>query len=170
MPVLAAKRGLTIFVCALVAVGAYFAVRGTTRPAPDVTFVSLEGEKISTTALRGKVAIVNFWATDCVPCRKEMPQLAQTYARYRSQGLEVIAVAMRHDPPNYVMSYAERNRLPFKVALDPMGELARAFGDIQTTPTLVVIDKRGRILEQVQGEPDFDALRRLLERKLAETA
>ncbi|HWI13197.1 MAG TPA: TlpA disulfide reductase family protein, partial [Burkholderiales bacterium] len=131
MPVFAARRGLTIFVCALAAVGAYFAVRGITRPAPDVTFVSLQGEKISTTALRGKVAIVNFWATDCVPCRKEMPELAQTYARYRAQGLEVIAVAMRHDPPNYVVSYAERNRLPFKVALDPMGELARAFGNVQ---------------------------------------
>ena len=170
MTVRAAKRGITIFVCVLLAVAVYFAARGVTRPAPDVVFVSLQGEKIPTGSLRGKVAIVNFWATDCVPCRKEMPELVQTYERYHGQGLEVIAVAMRHDPPNYVVDYAERNRLPFKVALDPLGELARAFGDVQATPTLLVIDKRGRILERVEGEADFAALHRLIERKLAEAA
>jgi hypothetical protein len=69
-----------------------------------------------------------------------------------------------------VIDYTQRNRLPFKVALDPMGELARAFGDVQTTPTLVVIDKRGRILERLQGGADFAALHRLIERKLAEAA
>jgi peroxiredoxin len=170
MPVRAAKRGMTIFVCVLLAVAVYVATRGVTRPAPDVVFVSLQGEKVDTSSLRGKVAIVSFWATDCVPCRKEMPELVQTYDRYHGQGLEVIAVAMRHDPPNFVIDYTQRNRLPFKVALDPMGELARAFGDVQTTPTLVVIDKRGRILEQLQGGADFAALHRLIERKLAEAA
>ena len=170
MPGRATKRGMTIVVCVLLAVAFYFTARGVTRPAPDVVFVSLQGERIDTSSLRGKVAIVNFWATDCVPCRKEMPQLMQTYDRYHGQGLEVIAVAMRHDPPNYVIDYAERYRLPFKVALDPMGELARAFGNVQATPTLVVIDKRGRMLEQLQGEADFAALHRLIERKLAEAA
>ncbi|MGE5526162.1 MAG: TlpA disulfide reductase family protein [Rhodospirillaceae bacterium] len=170
MRVRAAKRGIAIFAVVLLACAGYLGLRGLTQPAPDVIFVSLQGEKISTAQLRGKVAIVNFWATDCVPCRKELPQLIQTYQRYRGQGLELIAVAMRHDPPNFVIGYAERNRLPFKVALDPMGELARSFGDVQVTPTMVVIDKRGRILQQVQGEPDFDALHRLLERSLAEAA
>lgn len=166
----AMKRGVTIFGCVLLAVAAYFFARGVTQPAPEVVFVSLQGEKIATSALRGKVAIVNFWATDCRPCREEMPELVQTYERYRGRGLKLIAVAMRHDPPNYVIEYAQRNRLPFTVALDPMGELARAFGNVEVTPTLVVVDKRGRMIARVQGEPDFEALRELIERELAKEA
>lgn len=160
------KRYVFFAAVAAVAVGLYFAVMRTAA-APEVTFISIQGEKIATSALRGKVAIVDFWATDCGPCREAMPELVQTYQRYRGRGLELIAVAMRHDPPNYVIQYAERHRLPFKVVLDPMGELARAFGNVEVTPTLVVIDKRGRMIVRVQGEPDFEALRELIERELA---
>jgi len=137
-------------------------------PAPAVTFVSLQGEKVSTAQLRGRVAIVNFWATDCPICMADMPQLVETYNRYRKDGLELIAVAMRYDPPNYVIAYSEKNRLPFKVALDPMGELARRFGDVRATPTTFVIDKRGDIVKRITGAPDFGTLRALLEQKLAE--
>ena len=74
------------------------------------------------------MVLLNFWATDCVVCVKEMPRLVQTYRKFASHDFEMIAVAMRYDPPNYVLRYAEKNALPFKVALDPMGELAKAFG------------------------------------------
>jgi peroxiredoxin len=130
-----------------------FAVLGRPVQAPQVTFVSLKGEKIATANLRGKVVLVNFWATDCVICIKEMPEMARTYERYRERGLEFVAVAMKHDPPNYVIAYAEENRLPFRVALDPLGELAQAFGNITS---------------RIQGEPDFEKLRALLEEKLRE--
>jgi len=143
-----------------------FAVLGRPVLAPQVTFVSLKGEKIATADLRGKVVLVNFWATDCVICIKEMPEMARTYERYRERGLEFVAVAMKHDPPNYVIAYAEKNRLPFRVALDPLGELAQAFGDIRFTPTTLIIDKRGRIVSRIQGEPDFARLHKLLEEKL----
>jgi peroxiredoxin len=118
---------------------------GQPHPAPEVTFVSLQGERISARDLVGKVVIVKFWATDCPVCVKEMPDMVRTYVRYRDRGLEFIAVAMQHDPPNYVIRYAEANRLPFKVALDPTRELARAYGDVEVTPTTFVIDKRGNI-------------------------
>lgn len=136
--------------------------------APQVTFVSLTGETITTGALKGKVALVKFWATDCVPCVKEMPDLVRTYNRYRHRGFELIAVAMKHDPPNYVIKYAEVNRLPFTVALDPMGEIAKAFGNVILTPTTFVIDRRGNIVLKITGEADFARLNALLEEKLAE--
>ena len=136
---------------------------------PQVTFVSLKGEKITTAGLKGKVVLVNFWATDCPICVREMPEMVRTYEHYRERGLEFIAVAMRHDPPNYVIHYAEKNRLPFKVALDPMGEIAKAFGDVKLTPTTFVIDRRGNIVQKFTGEPDFARLRALLEEKLEET-
>jgi len=136
--------------------------------APQVTFVSLKGERLTTESLRGKVVLVNFWATDCPVCVKEMPDMVKTYNQYHARGLEYIAVAMKYDPPNYVIDYAGKNALPFTVALDPQGELAKAFGDVRLTPTTFVIDKRGKIVSRIVGEPDFPKLHELLEEKLAE--
>jgi peroxiredoxin len=165
------KRVGTALAVALVATVSllFFFIFGWQAPAPQVTFVSLKGERIAAGDLKGKVVLVNFWATDCAICIKEMPDMVRIYERYRGRGLEFIAVAMKHDPPNYVLNYAEKNRLPFKVALDPMGELAKAFGDVKLTPTTFVIDRRGNIVTRIQGEPDFAKLSALLEEKLKET-
>ena len=138
--------------------------------APTVTFTSIRGEKIGTADLRGKVVLINFWAPDCPTCVKEMPRLVETYNKHRERGFELIAVAMRHDPPNYVLSYTEKTGLPFKVALDPMGELAKAFGDVRLTPTTIVIDKRGNMVTRILGEPDFGKLDALIAEKLAAPA
>ena len=137
---------------------------------PDATFASIKGETILLSSLRGKVVLVNFWATDCAVCVKEMPAITATYDKFRARGFETIAVAMRHDPPNYVLAYAEKNALPFKVVFDPIGAHAKAFGNVKLTPTTFVIDKRGAIVSRIQGEPDFSKLHELIEKKLAEPA
>ena len=162
------NRILAAVVAAAVAFAA-FAFWSARPAAPEVTFVSLQGEKITTASLRGKVVLVNFWATDCVTCVKEMPDIVATHIKYRDRGFETIAVAMRHDPPNYVLNYAEKNKLPFKVALDPMGDLAKAFGEVKLTPTSFLIDKQGNVVTRILGEPDFAKLHALLEEKLGET-
>ena len=136
--------------------------------APDVSFSTLQGERFSTAALRGRVVLVNFWATSCVTCVRAMPKLVETYRKHRDRGFETVAVAMRYDPPNYVIHYAETNALPFKVALDPVGDIARQFGDVRLTPTTFVIDRRGMIVKRYVGEPDFAELDALIEAKLAE--
>ena len=142
----------------------------TSTPAPGIIFTSLKGEKIATSDLRGRVVLVNFWATDCATCVKEMPDMVRTYNKYHGQGLDFIGVAMKHDPPNYVIRYTEKHALPFTVALDPMGEAAKAFGDVKLTPTTFLIDKRGNIVSRILGEPDFAKLHTLIEQKLAEPA
>lgn len=141
-----------------------------TAAAPDVSFPTLKGEQLAMTALRGKVVLVEFWATDCVTCVKEMPELVATYEKYRARGFETIAVAMRYDPPNYVVAYAERNRLPFTVAFDPVGKIAQAFGEVKFTPTTFVVDKRGNIVARLIGARDFSSLNALIEEKLKEPA
>jgi peroxiredoxin len=158
---------------AAVASSAYFAFapNGPARmPAqvPEISLTTIQGEKLTAADLRGKVVLVNFWATSCVTCVKEMPQLVATYRKHRDRGFETIAVAMSYDPPNYVLHYAEKNALPFKVALDPVGAVARAFGDVSLTPTTFVIDRRGTIVKRYLGEPDFAELDRLIEGTLAE--
>ena len=160
---------LILIVLAAFAFALYTGALTSTR-APGIIFTSLKGEKISTSDLRGRVVLVNFWATDCATCVKEMPRMIETYMKHREQGFELIAVAMRYDPPNYVLNYTEKNALPFKVALDPMGELAKAFGDVKLTPTTVLIDKRGNIVTRILGEPDFAKLDALIAEKLAEPA
>jgi peroxiredoxin len=159
---------LTVIVAGVVFF-ALFAIWSVKPAAPQVTFVSLKGEKITTASLRGKVVLVNFWATDCVICIREMPHITATYRKFRAQGFETIAVAMKYDPPNYVLAYNEKNRLPFTVALDPMGELAQAFGEVRLTPTTFIIDKQGRLVQRIVGEPDFAKLHQLLEEKLRES-
>ena len=132
-----------------------------------MTFTSLSGEKVSLQSLRGKVVMVNFWATSCTTCVHEMPQMVETYNKYKEKGLDFVAVAMSYDPPNYVLNYAQTRNLPFKVALDVQGDLAKAFGDVKLTPTTYVIDKNGNIIKRYVGEPEFAELHRLLETALA---
>ena len=152
-------------VVALAGVG--YAAFTKSTPAPDVTFIDLKGQKISTQGLRGKVVMVNFWATSCVTCVKEMPQMVETYNKYKGQGLEFVAVAMQYDPANYVINFTETRKLPFTVALDSGGDIARSFGDVTLTPTTFVIDKNGKIIKRYVGEPKFSDLHKLLEKELA---
>ena len=135
--------------------------------APQVTFTGLNGEKFTSESLRGKVVMVNFWATSCATCIKEMPEMVETYQKYKDQGLEFVAVAMSYDRADYVLNYVETRKLPFKVALDVKGELANSFGDVKLTPTTYVIDKSGNIIKRYVGEPSFPALHQLLEKALA---
>lgn len=138
------------------------------KPAPAVTFMTVGGEKIAINDLRGKVVLVNFWATDCVVCLREMPRLVETYNKFQARGLETVAVAMWYDPPMRVLDYSKKSALPFAVAFDPVGEISRAFGDITLTPTTFVINKRGEIVARYVGEPDFAKLDKLIEAKLNE--
>jgi len=135
--------------------------------APAATFTTLEGKPIALADLRGKVVLVNFWATSCPGCIKEMPGMVETYTQYKDRGFEIIAVAMSYDPPNYVLSFVKTRQLPFPVALDVDGTHARAFGNVQLTPTTFIVGKDGRILEQKLGELDFVKLKALLDRELS---
>ena len=135
--------------------------------APAATFTTLEGKTIALDELRGKVVLVNFWATSCPGCIKEMPGMVETYKQYKGRGFEIVAVAMSYDPPNYVANFVQTRQLPFPVALDVDGGHARAFGNVQLTPTSFIIGKDGRILEQKLGELDFVRLRALLDRELS---
>jgi peroxiredoxin len=137
-------------------------------PAPSFGYTLLDGAKGHTDALRGKVLLVNFWATSCVSCVKEMPQIVATHQRFKARGFETLAVAMSYDPPAYVANFAQTRQLPFGVVIDNTGAIARAFNDTQITPTTFLIDKRGAIVKRYVGEPDFAELGGLVEKLLAE--
>jgi peroxiredoxin len=150
--------------CALAA-GLY---AGWSRPVaiPEVNFIGVRGDQFAMSSLKGRVVLVNFWATSCTVCVSEMPKMVRTYEKYRDQGLETVAVAMSYDPPNLVFAYAQQNKLPFRVTLDIYGKVMQAFGGIRGTPTTFLVDRRGRIVQRFEGEPDFAKLGELIEEEL----
>ena len=136
--------------------------------APQSTFVLLDGSSQTTQSLQGKVTLVNFWATSCTTCVAEMPEIVATYDKFKGKGYETVAVAMQYDPPQYVLNYAQSRQLPFKVALDNTGAVAKAWGDIKITPTTYLVNKRGEIVKTYVGAPNFSELHQLIEKLLAE--
>jgi len=141
---------------------------GASNAAPASRFLLLDGSTVTDADLRGQVTLVNFWATTCVTCVQKMPDLVALYQRHRERGFDTIAVAMSHDPPEWVANFARTRQLPFKVALDNTGELAKNWGDVKLTPTTYLVDKEGNIVKRFVGEPDKDALHQLIEKLLAE--
>lgn len=164
------KKIILLAVVILIGIaGAAFIFTGK-NPAPAVTFTSLTGEKISMAGLKGKVVLVNFWATSCPGCIEEMPKLVDTYKNYHSQGYETVAVAMNYDPPNYVLAYSHANNLPFVVSIDAQGNLSHAFGDVRLTPTSFLIDRQGNIIQRTIGELDMDQLHKTIEEQLKKSS
>ena len=164
------KHGaIALALVALAGAGAWMALGTGRSAAPSSTFVLLDGSSHTTDALRGKVTLVNFWATSCTSCVAEMPDLVATHQKYQARGCETLAVAMAYDPPSYVVNFVETRKLPFKVAIDNTGAVAKAWGDVKLTPTTYIVDKRGAIVKSFVGPPDFAQLHQLIEKLLAET-
>ena len=125
---------------------------------PQIDMLTISGETISTKDLKGSVYLVNFWATDCPGCIEEMPGLIDTLNKYKNKNFTVIAVSMFYDPPSRVLSYTEKNKLPFPVTLDLDKNIMNSFDDIKLTPTSVLINKKGQVVNTIIGVLDFKDL------------
>lgn len=162
----ATAAALTVAAVVVLAAMAWLSNRP--QPAPAVSYTLLDGSTRTTDDLKGKVVLINFWATSCVSCVKEMPQLAATHEKFKARGFDTLAVSMQYDPPARVALFAETRRLPFGVAIDNTGSIARSYGDVAVTPTTFLVNRRGDIVQRYVGTPDFAALHMLLDRLLAE--
>jgi peroxiredoxin len=160
---------ITLVAAVAIAAGAAFGLwqRG---ERPQASFIALSGNNFTIAELRGKVVLVNFWATSCVACVAEMPKLVETWERFSPRGYETVAVAMSYDHPNAVADFARRHALPFRVVLDADGAAAAAFGHVRVTPTTYLLDRRGRIVARYVGEPDWKEFHARVERALDEPA
>ena len=141
-----------------------------TGAAPASTMILLDGKPFTTEQMKGKVTLVNFWATSCTTCVAEMPEIIATYKKFAPQGFDTVAVAMSYDPPAFVVNFAETRKLPFKVAIDNTGAVAKAWGDVKLTPTTYLVNKKGEIVKRYVGTPDFAAMQALIGQLLAEKA
>jgi len=132
----------------------------------NLDMTTINGEKITSTDLLGKVVLINFWATDCPGCIAEMPELINTYNKYKNQNFELIAVSMFYDPPSHVLSFSKNNNLPFPVVLDIEKKIAAQFNNVTLTPTSFLIDHKGKIINQIIGEINFDEFDLLLQKAI----
>ena len=96
--------------------------------------------------------------------------MVRTYRKFAPRGYEMIAVAMSHDHPNQVADFVQQRALPFKVALDGNGEVAKSFGNVRVTPTTFLIDRQGRIVKQYVGTPDWAEFHALVDKALGDPA
>jgi thiol-disulfide isomerase/thioredoxin len=114
-----------------------------------ITVRTIDGEDISLAGLRGKVVIVNFWATWCPPCREEIPDLIALQSKYKDQ-LQVIGVSQDEAPASMVAQFASEHAMNYPVVMDTP-ELERLFTNIHALPTSFVIDRDGRIAQRHVG-------------------
>lgn len=145
--------------------GALVGIRSGPEAQPEFGVVGLDGTSFTSTTLRGKVVLVNFWATWCPPCRIEMPLLESMYQRHREKGLVILGLAVDDAPTEIVEEFLRAREISYPIAhVEPA--IARRFGDVSAYPTSFLLDRSGRIQHVVVGpigplslEP---AVRRLL--------
>lgn len=155
---------LVLVLLAALAIGAALALRA--PAAPMVSGTTISGVAVDAVGLKGKPYLVNFWATSCVTCVKEMPDLVAIHKEFSAKGYQTIAVAMSYDRPDYIASFVKDRELPFMVIHDQDGAWARAYGDVAVTPSTFVVDRQGKIVKRYVGEPNFSELRKILSREL----
>ncbi len=123
-------------------------------PAPDFELPDLRGRPIRLAALRGEKAVfLNFWASSCLPCQQEMPMMEKLYRRFRSRGLEIVAVSIDRNPAD-AARFAEKHGITFLVLLDPDSEVAGEYR-VGFIPAHYFIDRRGVIRAREVGGKDW---------------
>ena len=122
---------------------------------PDLTFHTLDGKSVKISELKSKVLVINFWATWCGPCVKEMPSLQKLSSEYASRGLTVVGVNLDEDPADVLAPFLAKHEIKFQSFIDPAGDLANRFSVSGLPLTLVLDGNRKLLLEQMGDEEWF---------------
>ena len=121
--------------------------------APDFTLPNLEGKKIALKDFHGKLVLLNFWASWCLPCREEMPAMERLYQRYKDKGFVILGVNIK-DEKKSALSFVKELKITFPIAFDPKGEVGLLYG-AWGLPTTYLIDAKGIALARAWGPADW---------------
>jgi thiol-disulfide isomerase/thioredoxin len=133
------------------------------KPAPRARGTTLDGKPFDLATLRGKVVVVNFWASWCAPCRGEAPALEQVYREHKAQGVEFAGVDIKDDPEP-AKAFVRKFKVGYPSIVDQDGQVTLAFRDVppNAVPSTLILDRQGRIAASVIGATTYDRLTRLL--------
>jgi cytochrome c biogenesis protein CcmG, thiol:disulfide interchange protein DsbE len=145
--------------------GAALGLRAGTEPAPDFVVQTLAGDSVRLSELRGKVVLINFWATWCAPCRIEMPGFQRVWEDYADRGLVIVGLSVDRGVRSDVARWVDDRGLTFPIAFAP-GPVVRSYGGASVLPTSILVDPQGRIAHRVQGYYAEPALRAAVRRLL----
>jgi thiol-disulfide isomerase/thioredoxin len=142
--------------------------------APDVTFTQLQGGDLPLASLKGKVVLVNFWATWCDPCRGEIPLLIAAQNKYASRGFTILGVAMDEEGKKVVQPFVQNTKFDVDGSQETMSypivigneDLAEKFGGLIGYPTSVLISRSGKIVERFVGAISKGELQKDIEEQL----
>ena len=129
------------------------------RLAPDFDLASLDGRQISLSEFRGKVVILDFWATWCKPCKLELPHFVALQQEFDKEVLQIIGISLDKVSSDEVASFVKEWKIPYIVVMGN-GEVARSYGGIRGIPTTFVIDKQGNIYKKYIGYRDKEIFER----------
>jgi cytochrome c biogenesis protein CcmG/thiol:disulfide interchange protein DsbE len=136
------------------------------KPAPDFTLQLLDGGSITLSDLKGKVVMVDFWASWCPPCRSEAPSLAQVYTEYQDRGVEFIGISIWGRLGD-AKEYAQRFGIAYPTGLDTEGTILVDYG-VRGIPEKLFIDAQGQMVTKFVGPSDVEGLRETLDQMLAD--
>lgn len=124
--------------------------------APGIFLKTLDGRNYSPERGAGKIVLINFWATWCQPCVREMPSIERLYRKYKARGFEIVAVSLDQGGAEEVRAFAERLNLTFPIVLDPEHE-AKALYKVRGLPTTYLVDRKGRVAGYGVGPREWDS-------------
>ena len=157
------KQSLGFVLLAVTLVGAVWLLRPQPEPLPAGLSLTLtDGSSHTLTQMGGQPALLVFWSTDCEPCLRDLPRLAQLHQELQARGMNLIAVSAAGDPPHAVQATMAQLATPLPVALDPQGEASRALDISGDLPVTLFIDRQGRIVRRLSGELDLTRIRATL--------
>lgn len=133
----------------------------------EIKFVLLDGNVTTLSEIKGRPVLINFWATTCAPCRKEMPDLANLYQELSPRGLEMLGVAMSYDRPDHVLKFKQRLNIPYRISLDLDGEVAEAFS-VEAIPATLLLSAEGKEVYRHLGVIDATEVRNKINQVLSE--
>jgi peroxiredoxin len=147
--------------------GAALGVASMNEAAPRFHVTTLDGAPVTPDSLRGKVVLLNFWATWCPPCRVEMPGFQDVYEEHRADGFEVLGISTDRGGPGSVLEFLRDREITYPVAM-ANADIVDDFGGARVLPTSFLIDREGRIRHEVRGYFAEVSLRSAVRRLLAE--
>ena len=143
------KKIITLLVLAI-SIGFLVSASAQQQKAPNFSLKSADGKTYQLSQLKGKVVIVNFWATWCGPCRREIPDFIEAYKKYKNQGLEIIGVSVDEDGWTKVKPFVTENKINYPVVLMD-SKIVSDYGNFNAIPTTFVVDKNGNIVDTHTG-------------------